>query len=356
MVAETGSSVDMATCISGFLSIPVRECLVKSKLEPEPIPWLWIFNSTFLSLDQMAQRYFTVFVMMALWLPTTNFANGQDSGVENSLQDFLARFSDPEVRSLPIKLSKRGGDEEPSQGHFRSHGNLAISATIEDGTERRWIRNRDYVAEIERKPDQATWMLSKVSPANTGALAAALETSNHAGYFFGGGMLKRFEFLELVGVTNQSDGTVIEYRYTPECPVYSSDAALNSLSMLFDKHSEKARLLEIKHWEGGGEMKIESVTKYEYPEDSLFPIKRVAKAIIHGGEVNGSSEMLIEDTMEIDNETRFDSSECYLTHYGLPEPEYARNSDHWDWWLILLITLLVGGIGAYLWKRNAGSL
>jgi hypothetical protein len=298
----------------------------------------------------MLQIHVTIFVLISAC--SAIVAYGQDPGTEPPLQKFLSSLSNPEIAKLPLKFSRKNEIDGQYRGFYWSQGKFGISTTvdIERATERRTIWNCDYATQIERV-NQGKWTCVGANDSNTDAYEELLGNVNHAGFFFGGGIYRRFQFLESVGVTKQPEGLLYEYRYVSDSPLYSIDPVINSLSFLFDEKSDEPRLLEIRHCDGGGEIKVLSITKFDYADGFLFPLKRIANGVVKGGKMDGK-KLVAEEVIEIDDQAKFDSAECYLSHYGLPEPIFPSNGSTFNQpiiWIVVVILLI--GIFVFLGPR-----
>lgn len=285
----------------------------------------------------MLNKFTLLLKLVMVWF--ASLVSGQDPGVEDPLPEFLSRLSASTQSVVAVRYSSSGGPEGGYTRFFRSKGEFGVIGDVSQGEGEREVRsiwNPKYRAVI-KKIDQEKWALQRVYPQDDKEGYRSQDVVR----LFVGPLSVRSEFLELVEVTKESDGVLCEYRYSPDYPSDSSDPVFKSCFIKFNNDSENGRLLEFRHWEGGDEMKISSSLIYEYPEDSFFPLKRIGKAVVVGGEMGGT-KFEMEDRVEIDTDSKFVSSECYLSHYGLPEPNIP--SDYA--WLNRPITWI--GVGLFL--------
>jgi hypothetical protein len=286
------------------------------------------------SEKKMLKKVTASYTLILVWF--TNLALGQYPGVEDPLPEFLSRLSASTQSVVAIKFSSSGGPVLEYEKFYRSKGKHGVIGP-EGGGGIRAIWNPKYHATIENI-DQDKWMLQYARPHND---KDGYKTQSVMGLFIGP-LIQRFDFLELVGVTNETNGLLYEYRYTSDYSGFSSDPVLNSFFIKFSEDSGEKRLKEIRHWDGGSDMKISSSFVFEYPEGSFFPLKRIGKAVVMSGEMK-NTKFEMEDRVEVDSDAKFVLSECYLSHYGLPEPSFSTDFVWFNrritWWFVGLVSL-----------------
>jgi|GEM_PF-6356345 len=272
---------------------------------------------------------------------------------KDPLASALSGFAKSEIQLSIKNKFKIGGNVDPSKESndiFKLKGRHGFSARISSRSEFRQIWNPEYVAKLQKVSD-GNWLLLGVFPPDSQVFADVVESCTVPALIFRTPIYNRLESIEPIGAREPSGETTFEqrYSYVSGSGMFTTDQSRNSMLIKYEEFPKGTRIVGVRYWETED---IENIGEFDYPDKNSYIPEKLTMTGTNGKV--GPEKISMEQTCEItvDN-SRFDRAECYLAHYELPEPTFARKSRLWPWASFCL--LVVFGVGAILWIRRSKS-